>query len=245
VLIDLHVHLDLYPDPRHVVAEVVRREMHALCMTTTPSAWAGTSALVENCKRIRVGLGLHPQLAQERLFELPLVDEYIKKTRYVGEIGLDGSPAHKKSMESQRRAFGYMLSCSTSAGGRFLSIHSRGATTAVLDMLASYPDAGIPILHWFSGNAAELRRAIEMGCWFSVGPGMTRTQKGSAHFMSMPEDRIITETDGPFFRINDQPAMPWNVEDALRDMSNMRDMDYLEITSIIYNNFNRLVRLLS
>lgn len=244
MLIDLHVHLDLYPDPQRIIEEVVRREMHALCVTTTPSAWVGTSALVENCKKIRVGLGLHPQLAHERQFELPLVDEYIKKTRYVGEIGLDGSPAHKNSIESQRRAFGYMLNCSTSAGGRYLSIHSRGATTAVLDMLTSYPDAGIPILHWFSGNAAELRRAIEMGCWFSVGPGMTKTQKGSAHIMSMPEDRIITETDGPFFRVNDQPVMPWHVEDALRDMGKMRNMERTEISSVIDDNFNRLVRLL-
>src|ERR1035437_8151628 len=57
-----------------------------------PSAWQGTSALAAPTKRIRTALGLHPQLAHERMNELPLFDSYLPETRYVGEIGLDGAP---------------------------------------------------------------------------------------------------------------------------------------------------------
>lgn len=55
------------------------------------------------------------------------------------------------------------------AGGRILSIHSRRAASEVLDRLAAVPDAGTPILHWFSGTQRQLDRAIDLGCWFSVG----------------------------------------------------------------------------
>nr|WP_250813093.1 TatD family hydrolase [Neorhizobium tomejilense] len=95
-------------------------------------------------------------------------------------------------------AFNHILSACQSVGGRTLSIHSRHAASKVLDCLEAYPDAGVPILHWFSGSPSELRRAIAVGCWFSVGRPMTKSAKGVEHLKSMPRDRILTETDAPF-----------------------------------------------
>ena len=53
------------------------------------------SALVANVRRIRVALGLHPQLAHERRTEIDLFDSLLQNSRYVGEIGLDGGPEHQ------------------------------------------------------------------------------------------------------------------------------------------------------
>src|SRR3546814_10842246 len=64
------------------------------------------------------------------------------------------------------------------AGGRVISLHSRRAAGEVLDAIESIRDAGTPILHWFSGTGRQLDRAIDLGCWFSVGPAMLRTEKG-------------------------------------------------------------------
>lgn len=44
-MIDLHCHLDLYPDPQAIVAECVRRRLYVLSVTTVPSAFEGTAAL--------------------------------------------------------------------------------------------------------------------------------------------------------------------------------------------------------
>jgi TatD DNase family protein len=63
-MIDFHCHLDLYPEPQVVVRECVLRGIHALAVTTTPSAWQGTSELVSGADRIRVALGLHHKEAQ-------------------------------------------------------------------------------------------------------------------------------------------------------------------------------------
>jgi TatD DNase family protein len=91
-MIDFHCHLDLYPDPMNVVRECANRRLYVLSVTTTPSAWAQTNALAAGHDRIRTALGLHPELARERRRELALFDRLLPQARYVGEIGLDGSP---------------------------------------------------------------------------------------------------------------------------------------------------------
>ena len=104
-MIDFHCHLDLYPDP-HGLAQTCRdRGLYLLSVTTTPSAWRGTSALAEGAPRIRTALGLHPQIAHERKHELVLFEQLIGETRYVGEIGLDGGPEYKAHWQDQLTVF--------------------------------------------------------------------------------------------------------------------------------------------
>jgi TatD DNase family protein len=72
-----------------------------------------------------------------------------------------------------------------------MTIHSRRAATQVLDALEAHKSAGTPILHWFSGTKRELDRAVSMGCWFSVGPGMIYGQKGRDIVKMIPRDRLF------------------------------------------------------
>jgi TatD DNase family protein len=220
-MIDFHCHLDLYPDPHELVRDSRLKDLYVLSVTTTPSAWTGTNALAAGAPRIRTGLGLHPQLAHQRKGELPLFDELLPATRYVGEVGLDGGAEFKQHWSDQLTVFNHILGACAGAGGRILSIHSRRAATPILDALERRPDAGTPILHWFSGSQLELRRAIDIGCWFSVGPAMLNGVKGQALAAEMPEDRILTETDGPFAQVDGRPALPWDVGRAVEVLSQL------------------------
>jgi len=218
-MIDFHCHLDLYPDPQQMMRDARLRDVYVLSVTTTPTAFKGTAALASNAPRVRTALGLHPQLAHERKGELPLFDELLPATRYVGEVGLDGGPEFKKHWHDQLSVFNRILGACANAGGRILSIHSRRAAKPVLDALEKHPDAGIPVLHWFSGTQRELRRASDMGCWFSVGPAMLAGDKGRGLVCEMPVDRILTETDGPFAQIDGLAACPWDVDRAVETLS--------------------------
>ncbi|MYI68670.1 MAG: TatD family deoxyribonuclease, partial [Boseongicola sp. SB0673_bin_14] len=129
-MIDFHAHIDLYPDPRAVLAQCVADRHYVLSVTTTPSAWSGTSALAEDAPRVRTALGLHPQLAHERAGELPLFAELLPRVHYVGEIGLDGSPELRSHWQRQQQVFAQILELCTRAGGRVMTIHSRRAATA-------------------------------------------------------------------------------------------------------------------
>lgn len=240
-MIDFHAHLDLYPNPAEVVAGCADREMFILSVTNTPSAWARSSLIAAESPRIRTALGLHPQLAGERRHELPLFDELISKVRYVGEIGLDGAPEHRLSWQDQVLAFEHILSSCERQGGKIMTIHSRRAAPAVLDHLDRHAGAGLAILHWFSGTQKELRRAIDAGYWFSVGPGMVATPSGMRLIREMPKERVLTESDGPFTRIAEKSAWPWDVAIVCEALADIWKCELPDVHSQLRINLQALV----
>ena len=121
-MIDFHCHLDLYPKPRQMVQECERRDLRVLSVTTTPSAWSGTSALATGSAGVRTALGLHPQLVHERKHELALFEQLLPGARFVGEVGLDGAPEFRRHWADQVAVFESILALCGAAGGRILSI---------------------------------------------------------------------------------------------------------------------------
>lgn len=240
-MIDFHCHLDLYPEPKRIADACRDKGLYVLSVTTTPSAWQGTSALTCKGDRIRTALGLHPQIAHERKTELPLFDELLPNTKYVGEIGLDGAPEFRRHWEVQITVFEHILRSCSSAGGKIMSLHSRRASRSVLDLLETYPAAGVPVMHWFSGSLRDVERAASLGCWFSVGPAMLHSAKGCALISRMPQERVLTESDGPFARLSGQPLYPWDVNKAISKLSEIWKLSPDECTDLINNNLRKLV----
>ena len=243
-MIDFHCHLDLYPKPVSIIDECRKRCLNILSVTTTPKAWQGTKALVKGEDRIHTALGLHPQLANQRKNELDLFDELISSVRYVGEIGLDGTPEFRQHWKDQKAVFEHILSSCQRSGGRIMSIHSRRASGAALDCLKVYDGAGIPVLHWFSGSVTELNCAIEQGCWFSVGPMMLRSEKGRALCARIPQERILTESDGPFVSLEGRTCMPWDVIEVVKQLGKLWKMPSKNIQQQLYINLDRLLELI-
>jgi TatD DNase family protein len=239
-MIDFHCHLDLYSDPNAVVAEVVRRRTYVLSVTTVPSAFQGTLKLAPAGGRIRTALGLHPALAAKRSGELELFERLLPQTRYVGEIGLDASRDHKGSFEAQQSVFRDILDLCGRAGGKVLSVHSRGAHAILLDELAAQMRGNLPILHWFVGNSKQIARAAEMGCWFSVGPSMLASKAGRAAFSAMPIDRVLPESDGPFATMDDRGLMPWEAWNILPTLAQTWGLPIEQVTIQIKENFRTL-----
>ncbi|MBN8905443.1 MAG: TatD family hydrolase [Rhodospirillales bacterium] len=241
-MIDFHAHLDLYPDPQATARECVARDLYVLSVTTTPSAWAGTAALAKGAPRIRTALGLHPQIAHERRGELPLFERLLPQVRYVGEVGLDGGPEYRRHWSDQEQVFSRVLELCARAGGRILTIHSRRAATHVLDALETRPGAGTAILHWFSGTQKELSRAVDLGCWFSIGPAMLVGDKGRALVTKMPHDRVLTESDGPFAQVDGRAAWPWDVDQAVGTLAQIWSEPVDAVRSRLLENLRRLTK---
>jgi TatD DNase family protein len=237
----MHCHLDLYANPRQLLLDLKRVNAYVLSVTTTPKAWAGTRAMAAGYPRIKTALGLHPQLAHERIGELPLFERLLPDARYVGEIGLDGSPEFAAHWRDQVTVFEHVLASSASAGGRILSIHSRAAATEVLDAIERHPGAGTAILHWFSGNSAQLDRAIKIGCWFSVGAAMLKSKKGRQLVERMPRERVLTETDGPFGTLNGSVLQPADTTYAVDTLSSLWDQTKMATARSILDSLARLV----
>lgn len=231
----MHCHLDLYPEPFKVAEECKKRETYVLSVTTTPKAWEGTCRLAKGSNRIRTALGLHPQIAHQRFRELELFDALLPNAKYVGEIGLDGSSGFKEHWEIQLKVFRHILRSTNRAGGRIMTIHSRGCSSNVIEELKTCD--GIPILHWFTGTPTQVKDAIDLGCWFSVGPTMLKTSKGRLLTLTIPKSRILTETDGPFGTFQKNPLMPWESEVAISQLAALWEISLSDTKALLFDNF--------
>lgn len=226
-LVDLHCHLDLYPDHAAAIRECERDGICALTVTTTPKAWPRNRDLTSSSRHVHAALGLHPQLVAERSAEIGLWEEYLSEARYVGEVGLDGGPAFYRSLELQRQIFERVLRACARKGGKFITVHSVRSVKAVLDMIEKHlpRKSGGVVLHWFTGSKSEASRAVDLGCYFSVNSEMLRKGQHRDLVASLPSDRILTETDGPFTRTSEGPTRPSDVRAAIEAIAASRGAD--------------------
>lgn len=240
-MIDFHCHLDLFPEPAKVAARAEAAGVYVLSVTTTPRAFRQTSLLAKGKRHIRTALGLHPQIAHERSQELPLFEALLSETRYVGEVGLDGSPEYRQHTDVQQRVFERVLALAREQGGKILTVHSRRAAPAVIDALRKHHCAETAVLHWFSGTHRQLADAVALGCWFSVGPAMLRSEKGRDLVSLMPRERVLTETDGPFGLEGERPLEPTDVGTAIDQLAAIWSIGRKEAAGRLRENLRDLV----
>lgn len=242
-LVDFHCHLDLYPDHQAVVRESEEAGVFTLAVTTTPKAWSRNQELAQATQHVRAALGLHPQLVAERMSELSLWEAYLPETRYVGEVGLDAGPRFYKSFDLQKQVFEHVLRCCAKAGNKVITVHSIRAAKAVLDHIESYlpPSQGKVVLHWFTGSKAEAKRAVEMGCYFSINASMLDNERHAAMVAAIPLDRLLTETDGPFTKTADRPSKPADVAIVVEALSRLHAMSTPAFAAMVRSNLRRLL----
>lgn len=242
--VDFHCHLDLYKDHVALIDECDRNAVATLTVTTTPKAFTRNCELAARSQYVRVGLGLHPQVVSERESEVSLFERQLSETRYVGEVGLDAGPRFYRSFDAQERVFKRILDACAEQGGKIITLHSVRAVGKVLGHLErSLPPArGTPVLHWFTGSASEAKRAIDLGCYFSINTEMLRTPKHRALVACLPPDRLLTETDGPFVEIDGRPARPPDVAQAVAELATLRGMTADLMARQIVANLSALLK---
>lgn len=242
-LVDFHCHLDLYPDLRSAIAACEQARVFTLAVTTTPKAWPRNYELASKTRYVRAALGLHPQLVSARAHELALWEELLPRTRYVGEVGLDAGPRFFRSFEKQKEIFGRVLQLCAKAGGKIVSVHSVRSVRTVLDMIeANFPASrGRVVLHWFTGTKSEARRAVQLGCYFSINREMVRNERHQAVVAQLPLDRLLTETDGPFTQIDGRSTHPADVRFAHDAIASLRGETSEALSRLVIANLKQLL----
>ena len=242
--VDLHCHLDLYPDFMSAVQDAERAAVYTLTMTTTPKAWPRNREVTEATHYVRAALGLHPQLVYERAHEISLWDRYLPEARYVGEVGIDAGPRYYRSLDLQKEVFVHVLQGCAQHGDKILSVHSVRSAKLVLDLIELHlsPSKGKVVLHWFSGSVSEAQRAIDLGCYFSINSEMMLNERGRRLIAILPADRVLTETDGPFTRVNERAACPSDIIQTVEMLAAFRKSSIEEVTLGIAQNLKKLLQ---
>ena len=209
MLFDTHCHLDRYPDPLAIATEAEHQGIVVFGMTSLPSHFEMGIEHVRQFRKIRLTLGLHPLLAAKHRRELTRFRELASSTSYIGEVGLDFSSEGTSTRKEQCAVFDQLLDAIADRP-RFLSIHSRRAEKEALSALRAR-GIRLAVLHWYTGSISLALEAVDDGHFFSVNPAMLRSSAGRRLIARLPRERVLTETDGPYVRINGKPAVPSDV----------------------------------
>lgn len=156
-----------------------------------------------------------------------LLPDLVANARYIGEVGLDfGKNGLAKSVfatddqtkQAQIEVLRMIFAAAKKSpapsvsediegakeageakGGRVFSFHAVRGADVVIDMLEEYEllEDNTIIFHWFSGSSAQLKRARDLGCFFSVNAFMLSTKRGREYAKAIPLDRLLIETDLP------------------------------------------------
>jgi TatD DNase family protein len=226
--LDAHAHFDPARRP-----DELGRAGAVLVMTL--SLEEAASAVRRREPLIAWGVGCHPRMAKaQAAFDVELFETLAAKTALVGEIGLDARWS-KVPMDDQLRVFRHALSV-LARMPRIVSIHSFTATGLVLEELRRTPIPA-PILHWWTGTAAETREAVGLGCYFSVHSAVARR---SLFHTAVPRERILVESDHGW---SDPPAaIPCRVEWVEHLLSVQLKCPREEVRRLAWRNLAAVVR---
>ncbi|RKR06343.1 TatD DNase family protein [Kushneria sinocarnis] len=263
-LVDSHCHLDRLgvaghdDGSGHLDETLTRARSHGVrCCLAVATDWSGVPALVAMARRhdeiVHAG-GVHPLADPEREMTLEEVEAAIERFDPVaiGEIGLDFLPAEGSAQpridrERQLARFATHLQAATRAELP-VSIHTRGARDATLEMIARYSDPAIGgVLHCFTEDLDMAREAIGMGFYISLSGIVTFARAESVRELArvIPLDRLLIETDSPWLApvpYRGQSNEPGHVIEVARTIARVRGISLDEVAMQTTSNFYRLFR---
>lgn len=197
---DMHCHLGFCSTAPLIARAAEQAGMLLFNNTTTPAEYEHQLRETNEFANVTVGFGMHPWWVQEEAATQKIVELLEEHEPFaLGEIGLDFGPRHISAREAQLATFEAILQWAAKTGNHLLSIHAVHASSEALEALerTGALTNNTCIFHWFSGSQPELTRALNGGCYFSVGQRMLATKKGRAYVNMLPTDRLLLETDQP------------------------------------------------
>lgn len=240
-MIDTHCHLDLYPDPLSEAKRAERSGNIVVAVTNLPSYYELGLPHLRGISRVRLALGLHPLLADQHEKELELFVRLAKTADYIGEVGLDFSPEGYRNKARQIKSFRTVLSA-ISDRQRFVTLHSRRAELTVLNLLEEH---GIKkaVFHWYTGSLRDLNAVLAAGHYISVNIAMVGSERGLKLISNIPQERILTETDGPYLTIGRRQIRVAEVGPVLDILGQMWGVDRERAEEITISNFRSITAL--
>jgi TatD DNase family protein len=201
---DSHCHLHLCEEQGSLPEIMERARQAGVAAITTVGIDVSSSRRALEIARefgIWATVGIHPNEALEwsegavRALEALLADERVVA---VGETGLDFY-RERCPRDVQLGAFRAQIEMAKKHQ-MALVIHTRSSVAAASDCLE---EVGLPdrvVYHCWSGDEAQLKRAIDLGAHISFAGSVSFKNAGDLRAAAclVPGDRLLVETDSPF-----------------------------------------------
>jgi TatD DNase family protein len=267
MFVDSHAHLDgkqFDSDREQVIArarEAGVQTMVAIGNGDGPPTLDAGIQLAEKYPFMYATIGIHPHEARladdaayqtmERLARHPKVIAW-------GEIGLDYYYDHSPR-DTQKQVFSRQMELAAAAKLPIV-IHNRpsdGSDNAWDDCLAminqQWASNGLGgILHCFTGNWGQAKRALDMGFMISFAGNLTfpKAQQIRDAALEVPLDRILIETDCPYLAPvphrgkRNEPSFVKETAGKLAELRGLSTEEVGEQTSRNFYNFFKLTEMI-
>lgn len=207
MIVDSHCHLDFKEFSADRDA-IVRRAKEAgvgamVTISTRVKEFDRIREIVETYDNVFGSVGTHPHNADEELDvsaeDLIRIAEHPKIVA-IGEAGLDYHYDHAPH-DAQAQGFRTHIAAARETGLP-LVIHAREADEDMIRILEDESAKGAfpAVLHCYSSGAELARRGVALGLYVSFSGILTfkNSQNVRDIAMSVPDDRILVETDAPY-----------------------------------------------
>jgi len=257
MLIDAHAHLDHHDFGKDLPEVIKRAKDTGIKIIITNGINPSTNRLaLEIAKKydiVKPALGLYPVNALKKEVkntpfsriieefdigkEIAFIEKNQEKIIAIGEAGLDYSSGEQG--DGQEGLFEKLIKLAIRINKPII-VHSRKAEEAVLGILEKNKAKKV-LLHCFCGKKSLVKRATELGYYFSIPSNIVRAQ----NFQQMAEivniSQILTETDAPYLSpFRGKRNEPSFILESVKKIAEIKGMEPEEVANNIYMNFQKL-----
>ena len=253
MLIDSHCHLDCEPmgsNLQEVVDRAVKNNVkYLLSISTTDKSYDRILDIIKNHKNIYGTYGIHPH--ETKNYKILSSDQIIAKTTLskkiigIGETGLDFYYDYSDRV-IQKKLFIEHIRAAQSLNIPLI-VHTRSAEDDTYEILKSeIKNKDLKILiHCFTGTKTFAHKLIDIGCFISASGVVTfkKSKDLADTFVSLPNDRILVETDSPYLSpepLRGKPNEPSHIIHTVNFLARLKKIDSEVFGGITTSNFFKL-----
>ena len=249
-MLDIHAHLDWkdFTDVSGVLERMRAAGVRGVIAAgINPESNRKVLDLAASHPTVYAALGLYPDEAQvmsdaevDAEFRFIEAQAVAGKIVALSEVGLDFSEERSIiDVARQEAVFGRFLSLGAVTGLRSI-VHTRKAEARVLEMIEGLVAEGrkaTVVLHCFCGKKALVKKAMELGCYFSVPAIIARSEQFQALVSMVSSRQLLLESDAPFLGLDKRvPNEPSCVAGTLAVVAGIKGVTLGEMRRMIEMN---------
>ena len=253
MIIDSHCHLEYEPmisNLHEVIDRAIKNKVkYLLSISTTDDSYNKILKIVKNYDNVFGTYGIHPH--ETKNYASLSCETIIKKTKLsnkiigIGETGLDFYYDHS-DRSIQKKLFVEHIKAAQVLNLPLI-VHSRSAEEDTYEILKSEKNNNhLKILiHCFTGTKDFAHRLIDIGCYISASGVVTfkKSKDLAETFLSLPNDRILVETDSPYLSpepLRGKPNEPSHIVHTVKFLANLKGINTEDFAEITSSNFFKL-----
>ncbi len=250
---DCHTHLDQYPPEE--IPEILQRAREAgvgfvVCAGTTLESSVACVRMSQQFEPLYAGVGIHPMEAHQTIdavaySKLERLARKNAKVVCISEIGLDFLPTSPEQ-EIQFQVFREQIRLARDLKLPII-FHSRESHLEVFKTLGEeHADEVGGVMHYFQGDEATARQAIDCGFFISLARPLLRLPELQETAKAIPLENIVLETDAapqPFKKYRANWTEPRHTQAVAQQLADLKGITLEEVAEVTTRNLTALLGL--